>query len=67
MFCEEVKDFTVVDSLVLQKESNLKRVKYSSKLNESRSAFLRLVNVRWGDSGKFILNELGQGLLDGWS
>ena len=47
-------------SSVLQEEDNPNRAKNSSasRLYESQSCFLRLVNVRWGGSGRFIYKEL---------
>ena len=47
VFYGGVREFTELDSAVLQTEINSMRMKYfsASRLNESQSAFLRLVNV----------------------
>ena len=57
-------------SPVLQEEGGPKRAKASSasRVNESQSAFLRLMKVRWGGSGRFIWKELSSWIMIGrWS
>ena len=55
---------------MLQKEDGPKRAKASSasRVYESQSAFLRLMKVRWGGSGRFIWKELPSWTMIGrWS
>ena len=55
--------------IFLRRKSGFCETENISPPYESQSAFLRLVKVRWGASGKFISNELpvGQELAGGGS
>ena len=53
---------------MLQEEGGPKRAKASSasRVYESQSAFLRLMKVRWGGSGRFIWKELPSWTMIDW-